>query len=88
MTHEVLTELVEGVRIITLNHPERCNTVAVTGGGAGLGKGIAVPSRNPEQMTAGAEGMETIGARALAVARDARRLDRAAASPSTQPDTP
>ena len=57
--------------------------VAVTGGGTGLGKGmalefarlgakIAILSRKPEHLAAGVEAMEAVGAQAIAVACDVR----------------
>ena len=58
-------------------------TVAVTGGGTGLGKGIAtefarlganiaILSRKPEHLAAGVTAMEAVGAQAIAVACDVR----------------
>lgn len=65
--------------------------MAVTGGGTGLGKGIALEfarlgaqiailSRKPEHLAAGVEAMETVGAKVIAVAcdvRDANAIARA-----------
>ncbi len=66
-------------------------TVAVTGGGTGLGKGIALEfarlgaqiailSRKPEHLTAGVEAMEAVGARAVAVACDVRDAEAIASA--------
>jgi NAD(P)-dependent dehydrogenase (short-subunit alcohol dehydrogenase family) len=60
--------------------------VAVTGGGTGLGKGIALEfarlgariailSRKPEHLAAGVEAIEAVGAKAIAVACDVRDAD-------------
>lgn len=63
------------------------HVVAVTGGGTGLGKGIALEfarlgakiailSRKPEHLAAGVAAMEAVGAQAIAVACDVRNPDQ------------
>ena len=65
--------------------------VAVTGGGTGLGKGmalefarlgakIAILSRKPDHLAAGVEAMESVGATAIAVACDIRNPEAIAAA--------
>jgi NAD(P)-dependent dehydrogenase (short-subunit alcohol dehydrogenase family) len=65
--------------------------VAVTGGGTGLGKGmalefarlgakIAILSRKPEHLSAGVEAMESVGAQAIAVACDIRNPEAISAA--------
>lgn len=66
-------------------------TIAVTGGGTGLGKGIAIEfarcggqiailSRKPEHLEAGVAAMEALGAKAIGVACDVREPERITAA--------